>query len=101
FAVRRVVGRRRGRADGALPARAEGDRQLGGLDVVDLERDVLDAPALADQPAGGVLDAVAVAGRVDQQVRGQCGQAGGDLPDVQVVDVGHLVERGQRPADLP
>ena len=43
--------------------------------------------------------AVAVVARRDEHVRGQRGEARGDLPDVQVVDLDHAGHGGQRVAD--
>ena len=69
-------------------------------DVVDLQGHVVDPPPLGQQAAQVALDPVAVAAGDHQHVRGQRRQAGGDLPDVQVVDLGDRRPGDEGRADL-
>jgi Ser/Thr protein kinase RdoA (MazF antagonist) len=70
-------------------------RQAG---VVDLEGGVGDAVFAAQIGLQVGADRVAVLARGDQHVRGGGGLARGDLPDVQVVDFGHVRAAGHRRA---
>ena len=67
--------------------------------VVDLQGGVFDVEAVVDQrvhrPSGGVAAAVLVAG----DVGGKRGRAGGDFPDVEVVDFDHAALGGEGLAD--
>ena len=55
--------------------------------VIDLERRVGDRESLAEHRLELAAAGVAVVAGRDLDVRGECGEAGGDLPDVQVVDL--------------
>jgi len=68
-------------------------RQAG---VVDLEGGVGDAVLAAQVVLQVGADRVAVLARRDQHVRGGGGHARRDLPDVQVVDLGHVRAAGHR-----
>jgi len=54
-----------------------------------------DGVVAAEELFEGAAQRVAVAARAGQDVRGQGGLAGGDLPDVQVVDLGHAGSGGE------
>jgi len=56
--------------------------RFGG--VVDLQGGVRDGVVGGEQSFEVAAQAVAVGTGLDEHVRGQCGLAGGDLPDVQV-----------------
>jgi hypothetical protein len=55
--------------------------------VVDLKRGVLDVEVVVEQRVHGPSGGVAVGVGVDQDVRGQGRESGGDFPDVEVVDL--------------
>ncbi|GAA3899764.1 hypothetical protein GCM10023084_60290 [Streptomyces lacrimifluminis] len=60
----------------------QGELQHLFLGVVDLERGVGDAVVVLEEFLRVAADGVAVAARLDQDVRGEGGLAGGDLPDM-------------------
>src|SRR5689334_4359842 len=66
--------------------------------VVDLEGGVGDAVLAAHVVLQVGADRVAVLARRDEHVRGGGGHSRGDLPDVQVVDLGHVRAAGHRRA---
>src|SRR6266511_2515968 len=57
--------------------------------VVDLQRRVLDLEALVEHPLELAPHLMAVVAGADEHVRRKRGEPGTDLPDVQVVHVGH------------
>src|SRR3954454_1547968 len=68
--------------------------------MLDLERGVFDPEALAQQPGQLLTVLLCVAVGSHEHVRRERGEARGDLPDVQVVDL-HYVRLGrERAADL-
>jgi len=82
-------------------ARRFSDRhQLIRARVVDLEGGVVDAEPLVDHLLELAPDAVAVISRCHQHVCRQRGEAGGDLPDVQVVHRVDVLVSGDREPDL-
>ena len=68
--------------------------------VVDLERGVLDVEVVVEQRVDGPSGGVAVGVGVDQDVRGQGWESGGDFPDVEVVNLDDAWLAGERSADL-
>jgi Ser/Thr protein kinase RdoA (MazF antagonist) len=97
-----VVGRAVGRAVRVVavllltqPDQPGRGRQAG---VVDLEGGVGDAVLAAQVVLQVGADRVAVLARRDEHVRGGGGHPRGDLPDVQVVDLGHVRAAGHRRA---
>ncbi len=81
---------------GALLYREE----TSGLVVIDLQGGVRDPEALVQQLLQLLPDLVAVVAGPDQDVGRQGGEARGDLPHVQVVDVGDARMAGEALADL-
>jgi Ser/Thr protein kinase RdoA (MazF antagonist) len=79
----------------AEPDQAGRGRQAG---VVDLEGGVGDAVLAAQMSLQVGADRVAVLARGDQHVRGGGRHARRDLPDMQVVDLGHVRAAGHRRA---
>jgi Ser/Thr protein kinase RdoA (MazF antagonist) len=79
----------------AQPDQPGRGRQAG---VVDLEGGVGDAVLAAQVVLQVGADRVAVLARRDEHVRGGGGHPRGDLPDVQVVDLGHVRAAGHRRA---
>jgi Ser/Thr protein kinase RdoA (MazF antagonist) len=77
----------------AQPDQPGRGRQAG---VVDLEGGVGDAVLAAQVVLQVDADRVAVLARRDEHVRGGGGHPRGDLPDVQVVDLGHVRAAGHR-----
>jgi hypothetical protein len=67
--------------------------------MVDLQGGVRDAVLAAQEDLEVGADRVAVFARRDQHVRGGGGQARGDLPDVQVMDLGDVT--GGPPSQPP
>ena len=67
--------------------------------VLDLERRVVDAELALDQLGELEPGAVAVGVALDGDVGGEGRELGGDLPDVQVVDLDHARLLGHAPAD--
>src|SRR5919204_847418 len=65
-----------------------------------LERGVLDAEPLGEHALEASAHAVQVLRRVGAHVRGQCGEARGHGPDVQVVHLPHALHARHRLADL-
>ena len=68
--------------------------------VVNLERGVVDVEAIVEQALQLQPDGVAVVAGVDQHMRAERREARGYLPDVEVVDVGHVGMTGELLADL-
>src|SRR5215216_5741233 len=67
--------------------------------VLDLQRRVVDAEALAQQGLQVPADGVAVVVGAHEHVRGQGREAGGDLPDVQVVHLADTADGDHRAPD--
>src|SRR5579862_6488643 len=83
-----------GRAGSATLAGRLNLEQLG-LRVVDLQRRVRDPPAFGEELREVAPGAVAVAVGLDEDVRGERGEARGDLPDVEVVDLDDSRDGGE------
>ena len=61
---------------------------------------MLDVEVVAEQRVHGPSGRVAVGVGVDQDVRGQGGESGGDFPDVEVVNLDDAWLASERSADL-
>ena len=77
-----------------------GDLERALVALLDLERGVLDAEALAQQVGELAPVRLGVAAGADGHVGGQRRHARGDLPHVQVVHLHHVVLGGERAPDL-
>lgn len=71
-----------------------------GRDMVDLEGGVPDAVSGLDQLFRGGTDGMAVGVGGDEDVRGEGGPAGRDLPQMQIVHFDHVIEGGSAGTDL-
>ena len=67
--------------------------------VVDLQGGVLDVVVVGQHLRDGLAAFVAVVPDCHQDVRRQRGEPGGDLPDVEVVDLDDAVDRADVPLD--
>jgi hypothetical protein len=81
------------------PHERQSSRDRPAVLVVDLQRRMVDPEATLEHGLELTPDRVAVVAVVDEDVCRERGEAGGDLPDVQIVDVGDVPMRGERGAD--
>ena len=76
------------------------ERWLRRSRVLDLKGRMLDLEAILEQPGQSTPELVTIPVRVDDDVRRERREAGGDLPDVEIVNLDDPALSGERVADL-